>query len=63
MTEEEARTKDCFVTFNRPETEGGAELCIGSSCMAWRWETEWDDGKSSYVPRQVRGYCGLAGRP
>lgn len=26
--------------------------CIGSACMAWRWQTE-----------NVRGYCGKAGKP
>lgn len=33
-------------------------VCIGSECMAWRWnvETEID------IPKLPTGYCGLAGK-
>lgn len=31
----------------------GEQWCIGSRCMAWRWEDN----------RYERGYCGMAGKP
>jgi hypothetical protein len=48
--------------------------CIGATCMAWRWEMEFDpadkpaDGSvTAFVLRARaptnRGYCGLAGKP
>jgi hypothetical protein len=91
MTEAEAKTKWC--PFARSEISGmianrpmnyssgnsnSDRVCIGSSCMAWRW-----DGQSEYrhpkgpeflrycqgTPEDVgatfhrEGYCGLAGSP
>lgn len=35
-----------------------AANCIGSACMAWRWEHD-----QPYHPPSERGFCGLAGRP
>jgi hypothetical protein len=53
--------------------------CIGSKCMAWRWEKEdrWEERCSDYAaevqqglyhsgsPKTLdrQGYCGLAGKP
>lgn len=69
-TEQEAKTKWCCeartatdflpngnaIAFNRcPDGSYGKETtCIGSQCMAWRWDGHKDHGK---------GYCGLAGKP
>ena len=41
--------------------------CIGSSCMAWRWEDHAVRVKPGAPPVEIhavpRGYCGLAGTP
>lgn len=63
MTESEAKTKWC--PFARIAHVSGATAnsrahndpdlsqdCIGSACMAWRWNHE-----------RGGGYCGLAGAP
>lgn len=65
MTEEEAKTKWCptarthdgdrIASVNR-KYDGGPDIgaqCLGSGCMAWRWDTN----------IQINGYCGLAGKP
>lgn len=66
LTEDEAKDKFCC-----SQTVG--YRCIGSQCMAWRWE--WSS--KAYKSRQdflkehplvtddveYRGFCGLAGRP
>jgi hypothetical protein len=67
MTEEEAKTKWCPQTLcarlivsdhvEQPVEMGGAR-CIGSKCMAWRWER----ASNSSIKRKD-GFCGLAGRP
>jgi len=36
----------------------GRHRCIGSACMAWRW----DGWEYKNLP-PVKGYCGLAGKP
>jgi hypothetical protein len=36
-----------------------ASLCLGSGCMAWRWEERPAEGWSD----KATGYCGLAGKP
>lgn len=42
----------------------GPMRCIGSDCMAWRWEEPLHDGLDSYVAEPLPdGFCGLAGRP
>jgi hypothetical protein len=67
MTEDEAKTKWCFkrgyvvdadnLGFD-PENPTKSIACIGSECMAWRWE---NDG--SQFGRNQDGFCGLAGKP
>ena len=51
---------------------GWANKCVGSSCMAWRWEwSPKDADRNSKDPFPVEGdlnpvpvgYCGLAGKP
>jgi hypothetical protein len=75
MTEEEAKTTRCC----GPEGCGikkepfNDRYCIGSACMAWRWDDRIAvDRHSSWVvrdrygepePAKPTGYCGLAGRP
>lgn len=67
MTEEEAKSKWCpfarvYERGNRPfraprkrkSPMHDKTRCIGSECMAWRWQPgQGSDG----------GYCGLAGEP
>lgn len=70
MTEQEAREKFCC-TGGRPSSP----FCIGSSCMAWKWERKLalKDGKigpswgmpdpDDYEYRKTgKGYCGLLSR-
>lgn len=62
VTEEEAKKKRCQETMQHVrETRN----CIGSACMAWRWQMI-DDGDSLHVARWVKsdkGFCGKAGKP
>lgn len=79
MTEEDAKTKWCpFVRHQSLEEYGASNRagkfnddgvgydsdniwnkCVGSACMAWRTEHFIDEKR---MP-DVRGYCGLAGKP
>jgi hypothetical protein len=73
MTEDEAKTKWCpFVRhpvnmpgysngnrFNKPSLDATCR-CIGSRCMAWRWEILVAD--ESMRNKNDRGCCGLAGK-
>lgn len=94
MTEEEAKKKWCpFVrisdgeNLNEPitsrliplEDHGSGETnCIGSACMAWRWEErktvpaegyQTPEGQSVVTrymtidPQEGAGFCGLAAKP
>lgn len=43
--------------YNRGHVDGGvlpAARCIGSDCMAWRWD---------HAGTNERGYCGAFGKP
>ena len=72
MTEDEAKTKWCpfvRIDFNQGiawnNRASNSEIpdnnkiatCLGSECMAWRWEPH------ERVPGDDEGYCGLAGKP
>lgn len=82
MTEDEAKTKWCPAFrgndhgINRPlEMESLIGRCLGSACMAWRWDEPWtsqtEEGNGGDIvlrlkrkPGQTRlGFCGLAGAP
>jgi hypothetical protein len=87
MTEEEAKTKACCGSYMiaaaiatadysrtgapRPDAING--YCIGSACMAWRWETRQTNPvhpmmavSMDYQPiyeATDQGFCGLARAP
>ena len=80
MTEEEAKKKRCCGPdgCGSPFFDGyGTRTCIGSACMAWRWDGQanvgpskdrlpWVEGneRDGYTPvAERRGHCGLAGEP
>lgn len=53
MTEDEAKLKTCPFTFSVPEVreandhvrEAGPWNCVGSGCMAWKWQSiEYENG-------------------
>jgi hypothetical protein len=66
-TEEEAKGKRCQQLYD-PRTGQRFQVCVGSVCMAWRW-----DGTDTLAEQAKRmgwaegtmrkGYCGLAGKP
>jgi hypothetical protein len=66
MTEEEAKTKSCCGPMQAEFGKTHVVNCIGSACMAWRW----DDfivvdgpGDEHHHMSDTQGFCGLAGRP
>jgi hypothetical protein len=69
MTEDEAKTKWCPFSDVADATPAQAIVpatrCIGSACMAWRWQDV--SGPYASVNEAMEeppyGYCGLAGRP
>lgn len=73
VTEEEAKTKFCPETIQPVGTDDrvwhDGQNCIGSACMAWRWQASLSVNNPSHVPGEGqnvtrnRGYCGKAGRP
>jgi hypothetical protein len=56
--------------YDEPDDVPGA-LCIGSACMAWRWDYVVDQETPRFDPTApdlykhstTDGYCGLAGKP
>jgi hypothetical protein len=76
MTEEEAKTKTCHKTLvPLLNATGSPGPCIGSACMAWRWQHipemyRYRDihgnqqlGTKEGAQSTTDGYCGLAGKP
>ena len=71
MTEQDAKDKTCPISLI--PVSGGDDSpafispnsCIGSACMAWRWEREeLESGTPGYTRRSpTDGFCGLAGKP
>jgi hypothetical protein len=61
MTEEEAKKKWCPNRIpNATSIKTAREAsCIGSDCMAWRWD-KYPKDEGHY---HDRGHCGLAGEP
>ena len=55
MTEDEAKTKHCPMSFNTPNQED-LILCLASGCMMWRWDVDWDDVADI---SQTQGSCGM----
>ena len=56
MTEAEAKTKWCHRTM-LPQPADWSR-CVGSDCMAWRWNTDRDPALETI---EWDGFCGLAG--
>ena len=84
MTEEEAKTKWCpHAVASHTDPRAGfrddgrpmVHPCIGSACMAWRWDNEWTSATEESMGRDLvlrlkrkvdeprLGYCGLADKP
>jgi hypothetical protein len=64
LTEEEAKTKWCPHS-DAPRTHRDG-YCIGSECMAWRWDETtrtYDDTRTPKPDKFHKGHCGLAGKP
>lgn len=67
ITEEEAAKKVCPMSVgagmnNRILVIDGLEAgraCIGSRCMGWRWDYEWDSEKEKAIFSDTIGYCGM----
>ena len=65
--------RDCLQkSYTSDEDDGGyatcswdAMRCIGSACMAWRWNLipAYLAGGTADGLSDTRGYCGLAGKP
>lgn len=43
MTEDEAKTKTCPAMLMGAQNK--SPLCVGSACMAWRWDTHPIEGR------------------
>jgi len=82
VTEDQAKTTRCCGPNGCGEVrddmrglpDNAPRYCIGSACMAWRWELT-DRGHRVFqtkglevliqeaAPNKLTGYCGLAGKP
>jgi hypothetical protein len=72
MTEDEAKIKRCCGGSGCGKSTAhyaSDRMCVGSECMAWRWDTsslviEHDDrGVLFRTKYELGGHCGLAGKP
>lgn len=75
LTEEDAKTKWCpfareadsrdedGVAANRTISGKPMTMCIGSSCMAWRWRDILKEDGSVTLVDEVYGSGGWSGRP
>lgn len=71
LSEPDAKTKQCRVMppVHLPPAVSGTfhttthpVVCVASGCMHWRWgEPQFDEDNRPI--KDLRGYCGLAGRP
>jgi hypothetical protein len=70
LTEEQAKTKACHLSFRQELTEirdgyssyspaGFQANCVGSQCMAWRDAPQIQGGPVHEIIER-KGYCGLA---
>jgi len=63
VTEKEAAKIICHRMID-PDKPLQDQICVGSSCMAWRWIERLEAGPDSYVSEPgPKGYCGSAGIP
>lgn len=73
-TEAEARSVLCPMLFNLATHDGTGGVaglgCLGSGCMAWRWENHEENMRIDGLPSDAyrskdllepRGFCGIAG--
>lgn len=64
MTEEEAKTKSCCGPMQAEHGKTHVVNCIGSACMAWRWESGFPlPNDPPAISERYHGFCGLAGKP
>lgn len=57
ILEDESIDHVCPKTLTRPDAEENIYSCLGSKCMAWRWDRPEGNASPPY------GFCGLAGVP
>ena len=76
MTEAEALKRWCpMVQLTMDKDSYANSRCVGSDCMAWRWDSEPTDLQAALMRSEqpqaqqaasmmtLGGYCGLAGKP
>jgi hypothetical protein len=61
-TEAEAKEACCPLALRiaPAQVNSSRDLCVGSRCMAWRWENSYS-AKVLGSPPNHYGYCGMAG--
>lgn len=57
ILEDECFDRVCHKALTIPDAEGNTYSCLGSKCMAWRWDRPEGNESPPY------GFCGLAGVP
>lgn len=64
LTEEQAKDKWCPEGVFEFKSKQSATIpigCIGSACMAWRWNDFGSVSSAGAAPANSRGFCGKAG--